>query len=142
VKEILVRGLVQAPVAVAQGLDEITRFREGNPLSERDVDVATAVGGVVLDPTGTAGMQPGLHSLDVGLDPVNTGNGRVKVQENGRTGPVLPENAHSSRKGGKCTGQGPLVFLRIGLSAVAGKADARLSGKQESQCSPGFGRTV
>ena len=61
------RGLVQAPVPGAQGLDKITRFRERDPLLQRDVDVAAAVGGVVLNPPGPAVVQPGLDGADVGL---------------------------------------------------------------------------
>jgi hypothetical protein len=131
-QEVLVRGLVQAPVPGAQRLDKITRFRKSDPLLERDVNVPAAVGREILNPPRTAGMQPCLDGPNIGFDPVNTGDGRVKVKENRSACAVLAKDAHSSRKGGKLSRQGSFMFLRKGLSPVAGKTDAGLPGKQES----------
>ena len=102
-QEVLVRGLVQAPVPGAQRLDKITRFRKGDPLLERDVNVAAAVGGVVLNPAGTDRVQPGLDGADVGLDPVDTGDGGVKVEEDRRAGAVFTENPDGRRERGKAS---------------------------------------
>lgn len=133
-------SLVQAPVAVAQGFDEITCFGERDALFQRDVDVPAAIGGVVLNPAGAEGVQPGLDPSDVSFDPVSAGDGGVEVQEDGGACAIGSENADGGRKGRQGLGQGPFMLLRVGLAGVTGEADAGLPGKQGSECGPGQGR--
>jgi hypothetical protein len=101
VQEVLVRGLVQAPVPGTQRLDKITRFRKRDPLLERDVHVPAAVRRVILNPPRTDRVQPGLNGPDICQNPVNTGHGRVKVKENRSAGAVLAENPDGSGEGRK-----------------------------------------
>ncbi|GAA5202190.1 hypothetical protein GCM10023346_48540 [Arthrobacter gyeryongensis] len=77
-------------------------------------------------------MQPLLDGTDVRFDPVNTSDGGVKVKENSTAGAVFAENPHGGGKGRKRSRESTFMFLRVGPSAVAGKADAGLPGKQKS----------
>src|SRR3954471_14110 len=100
-QKVLVRGLVQAPVPGAESLNKITRFGEGHPLLERDIYVATAVGGVVLNPTGPTAVQPGLDGADVSLDPVDTGDGGVEVEKDSGASAVFSEDPDCGRERGE-----------------------------------------
>jgi hypothetical protein len=135
-QKVLVRGLVQAPVPGAQRLDEITRLREGDPLLERDVDVSTTVGRVILNPSRTAGMQPRLDGADIGFDPVNTSNGRVKVKENRSARTVLPENPDRRWEAGQGLSESALVLLRVRLACVPREANSGLTCEDRRQGSP------
>jgi hypothetical protein len=128
-QEVLVRGLVQASIPCAQRLDKITRFRKRDPLLERDVYVPAAVGRVVLNPAGTERVQPPLDGPDIGFDPVETGDGRVKVKENRGAGAVLAKDPDRRRECRKRPRKCPFVLLRVRLSSVSGEAYAWLPGQ-------------
>ena len=107
------RGLVQAPVFGAQSFDKITCGRERDSFLQGDVHMAAAVGGEVLNPPGAAPVQPRLYRPDVGFNPVDTSNGRVKVEEDRPAGAVLPKNPDRCRRCRQTLGQVAFVFLRI-----------------------------
>jgi hypothetical protein len=130
VEEVLVRGLVQGPVSGSQSLDKITRFREGDTLRERDVDVTATVGGVVLDPTGTNRVQPRLDGTDVSLHPVDSSDRGVKVKEDRSARAILAKDPDGRRKCGERLSKSPFVLMRVRLSAVTGEADSELPGQQ------------
>ena len=130
------RGLVQAPVPGAQRLDKITRFRKGDPLLERDVYVPAAVGGIVLNPAGTDRVQPGLDGADVSFDPINTGDGGVKVKEYRSAGAVFAEYPDRRRDRGQRLTESSLVLLRVRLAGVSREANSGLTCEKRRQGSP------
>ena len=95
---VFVRAGVDAGKSPGEGLNEFLGVSEHHGKSQRDVQVATAAGGLVFDPAHVVGREPGPQPAVVVVDFVLAAAADVQVQAKGTNHSVPAAGPHGSRE--------------------------------------------
>ena len=97
VGDVLVRAGIETRSQESQGFDEFPGLRAAHAFRERDVEVASAAGGVVRDVADTAAFQEGPEASGIVIDDALQRFGSVQVKAESGHGAVCSVNGDSRR---------------------------------------------
>lgn len=118
--QVLMRCGVQRWVIARQSFDDRSCLVERHAGSKRYIEVPTAVGGLVFNPSEARVEEKTLDGKNIGRDPCFAAWHRgVEIQADGCAGAIAPVNQDCGRLGWTRRRQIPFEFLWIVLSGIA-----------------------